>query len=236
MKLSVIIPVYNEVKTINEIIKKVLEVNVEYKEIIIVDDHSNDGTNKIIEKFKENNLIKIIRHEKNMGKGAAIITAIPLLTGDYVIIQDADLEYDPEDYVKFMNLININKDIKVLYGSRVLGRKKMEKKFAVVFRIFANFILTKLSNFLNRQKLTDAHTCYKFMDINTIKILKLSHRDFSICPEITTKLGRLNYNITEIPIGYNGRSYSDGKKIKFKDAILALYTLVKFKFFWQNKN
>ena len=236
MKLSVIIPVYNEVKTINEIVKKVLEVNVKYKEIIIVDDHSNDGTDKIIEKFKENNLIKIIRHEKNMGKGAAIITAIPLLTGDYVIIQDADLEYDPKDYVKFMNLLNINKDTKVLYGSRVLGRKKMEKKFAVVFRIFANFILTKLSNFLNRQKLTDAHTCYKFMDINTIKTLKLSHRDFSICPEITTKLSRLNYKITEVPIGYNGRSYSDGKKIKFKDAILALYTLVKFKFFWQNKN
>ena len=128
MKLSVIIPVYNEVKTINEIIKKVLEVNVKYKEIIIVDDHSNDGTDKIIEKFKENNLIKIIRHEKNMGKGAAIITAIPLLTGDYVIIQDADLEYDPKDYVKFMNLLNINKDTKVLYGSRVLGRKKNGKE------------------------------------------------------------------------------------------------------------
>ena len=231
MKLSVIIPVYNEVKTINEIIKKVLEVNVEYKEIIIVDDHSNDGTNKIIEKFKENNLIKIIRHEKNMGKGAAIITAIPLLTGDYVIIQDADLEYDPEDYVKFMNLININKDIKVLYGSRVLGRKKMEKKFAVVFRIFANFILTKLSNFLNRQKLTDAHTCYKLFKSDLFKSIKLEESDFSFCPEITTKISLLKIDIFEIPINYNGRTYDQGKKIVASDGLKAIWTLIKYRFF-----
>ena len=234
--LTIIIPVYNEENTILKILKKIEKQKTIKKQIIIVDDFSTDNSLKKIKEFKFQSKYKIITHKKNYGKGACIISAKNFIKGDIVIIQDADLEYDPKDYVKFMNLLNINKDTKVLYGSRVLGRKKMEKKFAVVFRIFANFILTKLSNFLNRQKLTDAHTCYKFMDINTIKTLKLSHRDFSICPEITTKLSRLNYKITEVPIGYNGRSYSDGKKIKFKDAILALYTLVKFKFFWQNKN
>ena len=233
MNLTVIIPVYNEVKTINQIINKILEVNVQYKEIIVVDDFSNDGTTVELEKFKSNDLFKIIYHEKNKGKGACLITAIPFITGEYVIIQDADLEYDPKEFVKFMNLVNANKDTKIIFGSRVLNRKKEKTSFAANFRIFANFVLTSISNILNNQKLTDAHTCYKFMQSKVIKDLNLSHSDFSICPEITTKLSRLKYDITEIPISYQGRNYDEGKKIRFKDAILALYTLIKFRFFWK---
>ena len=231
MNLTVIIPVYNEVKTINQIINKILEVNVQYKEIIIVDDFSNDGTTAELEKFKSNDLFKIINHEKNKGKGACLITAIPFITGEYVIIQDADLEYDPKEFVKFMDLVNLRKDTKIIFGSRVLNRKKEKRSFVVNFRIFANFILTTISNILNNQKLTDAHTCYKFMQSKVIKDLDLSHSDFSICPEITTKLSRLSYDIIEIPISYRGRNYSEGKKIRFKDAIIALYTLIKFRFF-----
>ena len=233
MNLTVIIPVYNEVKTINQIINKILEVNVQYKEIIIVDDFSNDGTTAELEKFKSNDLFKIINHGKNKGKGACLITAIPFITGEYVIIQDADLEYDPKEFVKFMDLVNSRKDTKIIFGSRVLNRKKEKRSFVVNFRIFANFVLTTISNILNNQKLTDAHTCYKFMQSKVIKDLDLSHSDFSICPEITTKLSRLKYDIIEIPISYRGRNYSEGKKIRFKDAIIALYTLIKFRFFWK---
>ena len=233
MNLTVIIPVYNEVKTINQIINKILEVNVQYKEIIVVDDFSKDGTIEELEKFKTKDLFKIFYHEKNKGKGACLITAIPHITGEYVIIQDADLEYEPKEYIKFMDLINAKKDTKIIYGSRVLNRKKEKRSFDVNFRIFANFVLTTISNIMNNQKLTDAHTCYKFMQSKIIKDLDLCHSDFSICPEITTKLSRLKYDITEIPISYQGRNYAEGKKIRFKDAILALYTLIKFRFFWK---
>tara|TARA_B100000963_G_scaffold134962_1_gene117354 strand:+ start:8793 stop:9509 length:717 start_codon:yes stop_codon:yes gene_type:complete len=233
MNLSVIIPVYNEVRTINQIINKVLNVKTQYKEIIIVDDHSTDGTKKELENYKNNNLFKILHHKSNKGKGACLITAIPYLTSDYVIIQDADLEYDPEDFLSFINLVKIKPEIKAIYGSRVLKRKIIQKGFMVKFRIFANYVLTTLSNILNNQNLTDAHTCYKFIDVKVIKEMNLIQNDFSICPEITTKLNRLGYEITEIPVSYKGRDYSDGKKIRFKDALIAFYTLIKFRFFWK---
>ena len=236
MNLSVIIPVYNEVRTINQIINKVLNVKTRYKEIIIVDDCSTDGTKKELENYKNNNLFKILNHNSNKGKGACLITAIPHLTGDYVIIQDADLEYDPEDYLSFINLIENKPEIKVIYGSRVLKRNIIQKGFMVKFRIFANYVLTTLSNILNNQNLTDAHTCYKFIDVEVMKEMNLTQNDFSICPEITTKLNRLGYEIIEIPVRYNGRNYSDGKKIRFKDALIAFYTLIKFRFFWKQIN
>lgn len=236
MNLSIIIPVYNEVRTINQIINKVLNVKTRYKEIIIVDDYSTDGTKKELENYKNNNLFKILHHNSNKGKGACLITAIPHLTGDYVIIQDADLEYDPEDYLSFINLIENKPEIKVIYGSRVLKRNIIQKGFMVKFRIFANYVLTTLSNILNNQNLTDAHTCYKFIDVEVMKEMNLTQNDFSICPEITTKLNRLGYEIIEIPVHYNGRNYSDGKKIRFKDALIAFYTLIKFRFFWKQIN
>jgi len=236
MNLSIIIPVYNEVKTINQIINKVLDVKIPYKEIIIVDDFSSDGTKKELEKYKNNNLFKIIHHNYNKGKGACLISALPLVTSDDLIMQDADREYDPNEFGSRVKLGEENPEIKVIYGSKVLKKKKIQKGFMVKFRIFANYVLTALSNLLNNQNLTDAHTCYKFIDVKVIKEMKLSHNDFSICPEITTKLNHLDQEIIEIPVSYNGRNYSDGKKIRFKDAIIAFYTLIKFRFFWKQIN
>ncbi len=229
MYLSVIIPVFNEVNTIDKIITKVLESNCNFKEIIIVDDYSTDGTREILKKYENNNLFIVLFHKKNMGKGACIITATKYLSGDYMIIQDADLEYDPNDYWKFFNMLK-NKHCDVIYGSRVLGDNYKDLNFSRRFRIFANFILTMMSNIINRQSITDAHTCYKFINVELFKKLKLSTYDFSICVEITTKLSKLGIKINEVPISYSGRTFSEGKKIKFKDAIYAFYTLIKFRY------
>lgn len=230
MKLSVIIPVYNEISTIEIIINKILNAKLNIQEIIIVDDFSTDGTRDKLNLFKDNKIIKILYHESNLGKGACIKTATQYLTGDYVVIQDADLEYDPKDIHKLVETSEANYNT-AIYGSRVLGRKKIIFNFFILFRIFANNLLTILSNTINSQKLTDAHTCYKFIPSDIFKKLNLKHNDFSICPEITTKLSKLNIKIIEVPISYVGRSYAEGKKIKFKDAVIAFYTLLKFRFF-----
>ena len=230
MKLSVIIPVYNEISTIEIIINKILNINIKSKEIIIVDDFSYDGTREKLQLFKKNKEIKVVLHEKNLGKGACIKSASNYLSGDYVVIQDADLEYDPNDLISFVNFAEKNK-AKVIYGSRVLGRTKLIFDFFVLSRIFGNFLITKISNLINNQNLTDAHTCYKFISKDIFEKLKLEQNDFSICPEITTKISKLKIAIYEIPISYNGRNYSQGKKIKSKDAFLALSTLFKYRFF-----
>ncbi len=230
MRLSIIIPVYNEINTIETIINKILNVKINNKEIIIVDDFSKDGTREKLLSLKQNKELNIIFHDRNMGKGACIKSATKYLNGDYVVIQDADLEYDPNDLLKFLDFVE-KKGAKVVYGSRVLGRKKLNFNFFVIFRIFANFFLTKISNLKNNQKLTDAHTCYKFISKNIFLNLDLKQDDFSICPEITTKISKLKIDIFEIPISYNGRNYSQGKKIKFKDGIMALVTLIKYRFF-----
>ena len=230
MRLSIIVPVFNEINTIEIIINKILNAKLNIQEIIIVDDFSTDGTRDKLNLFKDNKIIKILYHESNLGKGACIKTATQYLTGDYVVIQDADLEYDPKDIHKLVESSETNYNT-AIYGSRVLGRKKFIFNFFILFRIFANNLLTILSNTINSQKLTDAHTCYKFIPSDIFKKLNLKHNDFSICPEITTKLSKLNIKIIEVPISYVGRSYAEGKKIKFKDAIIAFYTLLKFRFF-----
>ena len=230
MRLSIIVPVFNEINTIEIIINKILNAKLNIQEIIIVDDFSTDGTRDKLNLFKDNKIIKILYHESNLGKGACIKTATQYLTGDYVVIQDADLEYDPKDIHKLVESSETNYNT-AIYGSRVLGRKKFIFNFFILFRIFANNLLTILSNTINSQKLTDAHTCYKFIPSDIFKKLNLKHNDFSICPEITTKLSKLNIKIIEVPISYVGRSYAEGKKIKFKDAVIAFYTLLKFRFF-----
>lgn len=230
MKLSIIIPVYNEKKTIIKILGRINKIKVS-KEIIIIDDCSNDGSREIIKKINQKNVKKIF-HKKNMGKGAGIISAkrSKLLSGDIVIIQDADLEYFPEDYKKLIKPI-INKEYKVIYGSRVLGKQRYSSKnFSSIFRIFANHILTIFSNVLNQQNLTDAHTCYKVFEYKTFNKIKLIEKGFAFCPEITTKLSNKNIKIKEIPIRYKGRSFEEGKKIKFSDGFEALFTILKYKF------
>lgn len=226
MKLSIIIPCYNEKQTIEKIVNKILKVNIK-KEIIIVDDSSNDGTSNIIKTIKKSNIKKIF-HKKNLGKGAAIKTAKKHISGDIILIQDADLEYFPSDYIRLLNPI-ISKKSKVVYGSRVLGRSQNNNsKFTSNIRILGNFLLTKLSNFINNQNLTDAHTCYKVFDKKIFKKITLKELDFRFCPEVTCKISNLNEKIIEVPIKYNGRSIKNGKKIRLKDAFLAVICLIKY--------
>ena len=180
--------------------------------------------------FQVIKIIPLILHDKNLGKGAAIKNAQKKINGDCVIIQDADLEYDPNDYHSLIKPI-LDKSYKVVYGSRVLGKNRYQKKnFTSITRIFANHILTIVSNIVNSQSLTDAHTCYKVFSGDLFKSIKLEEDGFNFCPEITTKISNLNIEIKELPINYQGRSYKEGKKIKFYDGIEALYTIIKYKF------
>ena len=230
IKLTIIIPVYNEIKTIEKLIKKILKINIK-KQLIIVDDGSSDGTEQILKKYKSR-IDKLIFHKKNCGKGAAIKSGQKYVRGKYIAIQDADLEYDPRDLKKIVNEMS-KKNIKVMYGSRVLKKNKFKntQNFTHIVRIWGNVFLTKASNFLNRQKLTDAHTCYKVFDSKIFKKIKLKEKGFSFCPEITTKISMLNINIEEFPINYIGRTYEQGKKITAFDGLDALYVLVKYRYF-----
>ena len=229
MKVSIIIPVYNESKTIERIINKVLEQKKIDKEIIVVDDGSTDGTKDIISQRLENKIDFLLVHKFNQGKGSAIHTGLKKVSGDIVLIQDADLEYDPSDYQNLLQPI-IEGNNSVVYGSRVLGKKRYSfNGFTSTFRVFANHILTIASNIINSQKLTDAHTCYKVFKTDLITKIELNEKGFNFCPEITTKLSNNNVKIIEVPIKYIGREYNEGKKIKFKDGIEALITLIKYK-------
>ena len=229
-KLTIIIPAYNEINTIQNLIDKVSNLKID-KQIILIDDNSEDGTSEIIKK-NSNKLDKIIIHNKNMGKGAAIKSAQKFIEGKYVVIQDADLEYDPNDLYSLLDEIEKNRR-KVVYGSRVLKNPKNKKSqnFSHSLRIAGNIFLTKLSNLLNRQKLTDAHTCYKIFESELFKSIDLKEKGFSFCPEITTKISRLNVEIIEIPINYNGRSYDQGKKIVASDGLRAIRALIKYRYF-----
>ena len=193
-KLSVIIPCYNEKNTILRIVEKINRAEPINKEIVIVDDCSNDGTLDKLKDLKKSENIKILFHEKNYGKGRAIRTALEKCSGDIILIQDADLEYDPEDYKNLIKPI-LEDFSKVVYGSRVLGRKGKNLNFSLAtkLRIFANYMLTKFSNIINNQSLTDAHTCYKVFDSSVFFNLNISENDFAFCPEVTTKLGKKKY-------------------------------------------
>ena len=231
MKLSVIIPVFNEKATIIKILKKVEDIKEIKKQIIVVDDGSTDGSYDLISKFNFISEYKIIKHERNRGKGSCIKSSQNYISGDVVIIQDADLEYNPNDYVRIIRPIK-SKLKNVVYGSRVLNKKRyIQNNFISNFRIFANHILTLITNFLFFQKLTDAHTCYKAFDSKIFKEISLKEDDFAFCPEITAKVSKLGYKIYEVPITYFGRSYDEGKKISFYDGIRAILVLFKYKFF-----
>ena len=229
-KLTFIIPVYNEIKTIEKLIKKILKLNIK-KQIIVIDDGSNDGTEQILRKYK-NLLDKLIIHKKNLGKGAAIKSGQKHVNGKYVAIQDADLEYNPNDLKKIINEMD-KKNLKVMYGSRVLNKNTFQntQNFTHILRIWGNIFLTIISNFFNSQKLTDAHTCYKVFDSRIFKKIKLKEIGFSFCPEITTKISLMNIDIEEFPINYNGRTYNQGKKITAFDGLDALYVLLKYRYF-----
>ena len=228
--LTIIIPVYNEIKTIEKLLKKVLSINIK-KQLIIVDDCSNDGTNKILIKYSKK-IDKLIVHKKNKGKGSAIRSAQKYVKGKYVAIQDADLEYNPVDLLKIIKFLKKNK-LNIAYGSRVLNKNKYKntQNFTHLIRIWGNVFLTKASNIINKQNLTDAHTCYKIFRSDIFRKIKLQENGFAFCPEITTKVAKKKYKIREIPISYRGRTYSQGKKINSFDGLIALYCLLKYRFF-----
>jgi len=228
--LTIIIPVYNEKKTIQKIIDKVLKIKNLKKQIIIVDDGSTDGTTEVLKTIPKQKIYKIIYSKKNKGKGYAIRLAQPHVQGEFVIIQDADLEYNPNDIKKIIKVFK-NKNNMVVYGSRVLNTNRYKKNnFISIIRVFANHMLTIISNIINNQNLTDAHTCYKAFNSKIFKKINLKENSFSFCPEITTKIAKLNIPIIEIKISYKGRSVKEGKKISLKDAFIAIKTLIKYRF------
>ena len=230
--LSIIIPCFNEEKTIEKIIQKILKIKDINKQLIVVNDGSIDKSFNLIKKYQPK-IDVIINHRHNLGKGSCIKSAQKKVRGNIVLIQDADLEYNPKDYRKLISPI-LKKKYYVVYGSRVLNKNKFQnlKNFTHWIRILANSILTIINNIINNQSLTDAHTCYKVFDIKVFKKIRLEENDFSFCPEITTKISNLGYKIHEVSISYKGRAYSEGKKIKFKDGIKAVFTLIKYKFFY----
>ena len=223
MLLSVIIPVFNEEKNIAQVIKAVDNVKIP-KEIIVINDFSSDSSSEELKKFKLKNL-KVINHPKNMGKGAAIRTGIKQATGDIILIQDADMEYNPQDYYELVKPIE-NGQAKVVYGSRFKGTIK-GMAFA---NLVANKILTFTANFLYLINLTDEATCYKVFRSEILKKQKLKCNRFDFCPEITAKLSKQGIKIYEVPIHYNGRTKGEGKKIRWNDGVSALWTLVKYRF------
>ena len=232
IKLSVIIPAYNEKTTILKIIKRVKNVKIP-KEIIIIDDFSTDGTREILRKIKDKN-IKIIYQPRNFGKGYAIRTGIKYVGGDIIIIQDADLEYNPQDYLKLIKPI-IQGKAKVVYGTRFPRKKwhpSLLKPYYSLFNpyYFANKILTIATNLLYNANITDEPTCYKMFKTSVLKSLNLKCRRFEFCPEVTAKIRKKGFKIYEVPISYNPRTVEEGKKINWKDGFQALWTLIKYRF------
>ena len=225
MKLSVVIPVYNEIGTIEEILKRVGSVPQDI-EIIVVDDGSTDGTTKWL-KERAGDDVKVIFHQKNKGKGAALRTGFELVTGDIVIIQDADLEYDPREYGRLIEPI-LDGRADVVYGSRFTGGPQRVLFF---WHYVGNRFLTLLSDMLTNLNLSDMETCYKVFRADLLKEITIKSNRFGFEPEITARFARLKCRIYEVPISYSGRTYEDGKKITWRDGLVALFHIIRFKFF-----
>ena len=235
MRISIIVPVYNEQDTIREILHQVRRLNLTVdtnlgtfsldKEIIIVDDGSTDGTPAILEDEKTRADAILLRHDRNRGKGAAVRTGLSTSSGDIVLIQDADLEYDPRDYPTLLRPI-LEHRVAVVYGSRFLGPRK-----AMLFwHMLGNKFLTLVTNVLYNAILSDMETCYKVLDGDLARSLKLKSDGWGIDPEITAKVLKRGHRIFEVPISYYGREYYEGKKISWRDGFTVLWTLIKYRF------
>lgn len=225
MLLSVIIPCYNEKNTIKKIINEVKNSSYPNQEIIVVDDGSNDGSVEVLKNEIFNQVDKIIFKNTNQGKGSAIREGIKHATGDIIIIQDADLEYNPKEYLKILTPI-LDGKADVVYGSRFVTGES--RRIIYFWHRVANFLLTNLSNAFTNLNLTDMETCYKAFRTEIIKKIDIQENGFGIEPEITAKISKIKCRIYEVGISYNGRSYEEGKKISWKDGIRAIYCIIKY--------
>jgi glycosyltransferase involved in cell wall biosynthesis len=223
-RLSVVIPVYNEKATILDIIERVRATGLVH-EIVVVDDGSTDGTRDVLDTIKRPD-VRVIKHEKNAGKGAALKTGFAAVTGDIVVIQDADLEYDPREYPILMAPI-VEGRADVVYGTRFAGGAHRVLYF---WHYLGNRLLTLFSNMLTNLNLTDMETCYKVFKADVIKKIDIKSKRFGVEPELTAKVARLRCRIHEVPISYHGRDYSEGKKIGWRDGMAALWHILKFHF------
>jgi glycosyltransferase involved in cell wall biosynthesis len=225
MKITVIIPTYNEVKTIHEIIRRVKATDL-IDEILVIDDGSKDGTREVLSEIQESEGVRVILHERNQGKGAAVRTGIQNATNEVMIIQDADLEYDPRDYPALFKPLNEG-IADVVYGSRFLGGARRPILF---WNMVANKILTLTTNILYNNILTDMETGYKLFKREVVQDMPLHSRGFDFEPEFTAKVLKRNVRIFEVPITFNPREYCEGKKIRMSDAFVAMWTLLKYRF------
>jgi len=225
MKLSVIIPCYNEVSTILEIVQRVKAIDVKDLEIIVVDDASSDGTKEVLEADVKPLIDKVIYHEKNWGKGAALRSGFNEVTGDVIVVQDADLEYDPRNIPDMLKLIE-DGEADVVFGSRFMGGNP--HRVLYFWHYIGNNFLTLLSNIFTNLNLTDMETCYKMFRRSFIESIKIEENRFGFEPEITSKIARGNNRIYEIGISYFGRTYGEGKKIGWKDGFRAIYAILKY--------
>ena len=229
MKLSIVIPCYNEEKTLKIIVERVIKFKELAKEIIIVDDCSTDNSRKIINELSDlHTEIKAIFLEKNQGKGGALKKGFEEVSGDIVLIQDADLEYDPKDYSALIKPF-IDTDADVVYGSRFMGGEFVRLHF--FWHYVANKLLTFTTNIVTNLNMSDMETGYKLFKTSVIKSINIKEKSFGVEPEITVKLAKKKYIFYEVPISYQGRSYEEGKKITLKDAFVAFYCIFKYKFF-----
>lgn len=228
MKISVIIPVYNEINTIREILRRVWETKIP-EEVVVVDDGSSDGTRQVLHELLEEHepgKLRVILHERNQGKGAAVVTGISQASGDVLIIQDADLEYDPREYPALLKPVQENL-ADVVYGSRFLGAPRRPTMF---WHMVANKLLTLMTNVLYDNILTDMETGYKVFRRQVVEGMHIKARRFDFEPEFTAKILKRKVRIFEVPITFNPRDYSEGKKIQLKDAFEAVWTLIKYRF------
>jgi glycosyltransferase involved in cell wall biosynthesis len=228
MKLSIVIPCYNEKDLLPHLISLVKTTSVSDKEIILVDDGSNDGTAELIKDSIEKEVTRVIYNPVNMGKGAAIRSGLSAVTGDIVLIQDADLEYDPAEYPKLIAPILEGK-ADVVFGSRFMGEGP--HRVHMFWHYVGNKLLTVLSNMFTNLNLTDMETCYKVFRAEVIKSIRIEQNGFGIEPELTAKVAKKHCRIYEVGISYYGRSYDEGKKIRWKDGIKALYVIVRYSLF-----